>query len=377
MRFTETLIACMTLNAVSASSYTILLSDFTSQTDDWGAGADHFRSTQDAIDPGNWYMRVEINMFGGETNKNRMVVRRPVASDVIGSDPWLVDFNAKAIQSVELDFNNWSADEPVYLRLALSNVTKPMISSGTWWVSTKYATFPPGSGWGSASFNITEAEMQRVGDFNGGFGQDTFEETLSNIQGFRLIASSTGSSALGDEFSGAIGVDNIRLISSICIGENTLIATDSGEVEIQDLTPSHSVDGERVRDVTKQYIGVSAEVQRMVKIAQNALHPGVPNRDTFLTDYHMVYHPLYNYGKGVQASQMVNRETIEYVAYEGHVYNVLFDRYRHIEGHNLTLGTLPPAQRQRWESALVFGSRRARGHPARVETMVGTPYDDV
>ncbi len=193
----------------------MLLSDFTSQMDDWEAGADHFRSTQDAIDQGNWYFREEINMLGGETNKNRMVVRRPVASNVIGSDPWLGNFNAKGIQSVELDFNNWSADEPVYLRLALSNVTKPMISSGTWWVSTTYVTFFPESGWGSASFNINEAEMQRVGDFNGGFGQDTFEETLSDIKGFRFIASSTGNSALGDEFSGAIGVDNIRLISSI------------------------------------------------------------------------------------------------------------------------------------------------------------------
>ena len=154
-------------------------------------------------------------MLGGETNKNKMVVRRPVASNVIASDPWLGDFNAKGIQSVELDFNNWSADETVYLRLALSNVTKPMISSGTWWVSTTYATFLPGSGWGSASFNITEAEMKRVGDFNGGFGQDTFEETLSDIKGFRFIASSSGDSALGDEFSGAIGVDNIRLISTI------------------------------------------------------------------------------------------------------------------------------------------------------------------
>ena len=208
------LFAC-SFSSLFGSSYTVLLSDFTSQTDDWEAGANHFRSSQDAIDPGNMYFREEINMFGGETNKNRMVVRRPVASNVIGSDPWLGNFNARGIQSVELDFNNWSADEPVYLRLALSNVTKPMISSGTWWVSTTYATFLPGSGWGNASFNITEDEMQRVGDFNGGFGQDTFEETLSDIKGFRFIASSTGSSALGDEFSGAIGVDNIRLISSI------------------------------------------------------------------------------------------------------------------------------------------------------------------
>ena len=208
------LFAC-SFSYLFGSSYTVLLSDFTSQTNGWEAGADYFLSTQDAIDPGNSYFREEINMLGGETNKNRMVVRRPVASNLIGSDPWLGNFNARGIQSVELDFNNWSGDEPVYLRLALSNVTKPMISSGTWWVSTTYVTFLPGSGWGSASFNITEAEMQRVGDFNGGFGQDTFEETLSNIQGFRFIASATGSSALGDEFSGAIGVDNIRLISTI------------------------------------------------------------------------------------------------------------------------------------------------------------------
>ena len=208
------LFAC-SFSSLFGSSYTVLLSDFTSQTNGWEAGADYFLSTQDAIDPGNSYFREEINMLGGETNKNRMVVRRPVASNLIGSDPWLGNFNARGIQSVELDFNNWSGDEPVYLRLALSNVTKPMISSGTWWVSTTYVTFLPGSGWGSASFNITEAEMQRVGDFNGGFGQDTFEETLSDIQGFRFIASATGSSALGDEFSGAIGVDNVRLISSI------------------------------------------------------------------------------------------------------------------------------------------------------------------
>ena len=208
------LLACSS-NCLFGSSYTVLLSDFTSQTDGWAGGAYHFLSTQDAIDPGNSYFREESNMFGGETNKNRMVVRRPVASTVIGSDPWLGNFNTKGIQSVELNFNNWSADEPVYLRLALSNVTKPMISSGTWWVSTTYVTFLPESGWGSASFNILETEMQRVGDFNGGFGQDSFLETLSDIKGFRFIASSTGNSALGDEFSGAIGMDNVRLISSI------------------------------------------------------------------------------------------------------------------------------------------------------------------
>ena len=208
------LLACSS-SCLLGSSYTQLVSDFTIETDDWGGGANSFLSTQDAMDPGNSYLRKEININGGGGLKSKMIVRRPVDSTVIGSDPWLGNFNAKGIQSVELDFNNWSADEPVYLRLALSNVTNPMISSGTWWVSTTYATFSPGSGWGGASFNILETEMQRVGDFNGGFGQDSFIETLSDIKGFRFIASSTGNSAHGDEFSGAIGMDNVRLISSI------------------------------------------------------------------------------------------------------------------------------------------------------------------
>ena len=54
-----------------------------------------------------------------------------------------------------------------------------------------------------------------MGDFNGGFGQDTFQETLADIKGFRFISSSTGDSALADEFSGAVGMDNVRLISAI------------------------------------------------------------------------------------------------------------------------------------------------------------------
>ena len=197
------------------SSYTELVSDFTLQTDNWGGGAPSTLSTINAIDAGNSYLRKEININGGQTLQNRMIIRRPVNSSLIGSDPWLGDFIARGVQRVELDFNNWSIDETVYLRLALSNVTNPMQSTGTWWVSTTYATFAPESGWGHASFNIIEDEMQRVGDFNGGFGLDSFVDTVSDVKGFRFIASSTGNSALGDEYSGTIGMDNVRLISAI------------------------------------------------------------------------------------------------------------------------------------------------------------------
>ena len=114
------------------------------------------------------------------------------------------------------------------------------------------------------------------------------------------------------------------------------------EVEIERLTPSDTIDGSRVIDITKQYVRATPENQRMVEIPKDALGQGVPNKDTFLTDYHMVYHPMYNDGKGVQASHMVDEKTIRYVGYEGHVYNVLLQKYGRIRGHNMTIGTLPP-----------------------------------
>ena len=144
-------------------------------------------------------------------------------------------------------------------------------------------------------------------------------------------------------------------VNIVCVGEGTLIETDGGEVRIEDLTPSHTIGGQYVRNVTKQYVNTTADAQRMVQISRDALNPGVPNRDILLTDYHMVYHPKYNNNRGVQASQMVDNDAIRYVAYTGHVYNILFDKYRRVRGHNTTLGTLPPAHEKRWEASLVFG----------------------
>ena len=201
-----------TCSSLCGSSFTYALSDFTSGLDGWGGGADGEISTEGAINAGNDYMRKEIDLDGAGGTKARMVVRRPVNSVSLASDSWLGDFISKGIQSVQLDFRVWSSD-PIYLRLALSDVTNPMISTGTWWVSKTYFKFNQQDGWGTASFNLIENEMQRVGDFNGGFGTDSLQTTLSNVNGFRFIGSSSGNSALGDQFSGVIGMDNIKLIS--------------------------------------------------------------------------------------------------------------------------------------------------------------------
>ena len=56
--------------------------------------------------------------------------------------------------------------------------------------------------------------MHRVGNLGGTIGLDTFEDTLSNINGLRILSSTLGFAAIGDEFYGVVGMDNIQLISA-------------------------------------------------------------------------------------------------------------------------------------------------------------------
>ncbi len=214
--FYTSLLCCGSL--LYGSSFTYALSDFTSDLDGWGGGADGAMSTVGAINTGDPYMRKEIDLDGGGGYKARMVVRRPTDPTIIASDPWLGDYIAKGIQRVELDFKNNSESDTVFLRLAISNVANPQISTGTWWVSTTFYNFSAldsgGGQWERVSFNITESEMQPVGTVNSETpGTDSFEETLSNVRGFRFISNGNGYSAIGAEYSGVIGMDNIELIA--------------------------------------------------------------------------------------------------------------------------------------------------------------------
>ena len=201
-------------SSLFGSSFTYALSDFTSDLDGWGGGADGEISTVGAINAGDPYMRKEIDLDGGGGYKARMVVRRPTDPTVIASDPWLGDYISKGIQRVELDVKNSSESDTVFLRLAISNVANPQISTGTWWVSTTYYNLSPEGQWEHVSFNLLESEMQRVGTVNSDTpGTDSFEETLSNLRGFRFISNGNGYSAIGAEYSGVIGMDNIELIA--------------------------------------------------------------------------------------------------------------------------------------------------------------------
>ena len=87
------------------------------------------------------------------------------------------------------------------MRIAISNLANPQQSGGTWWASSTPVFFAPESGWGYASFEINESSMQRVGNLTGELGVDTFEDTLSDINGFRILSSTLGYGAI-DEFYG-------------------------------------------------------------------------------------------------------------------------------------------------------------------------------
>lgn len=189
--------------AAIGSNYVAALSDFSQDLEGW-QGAFYERSDVEGQTLGDYYLRKPVGILSDDRG-NKVIARNT------GSD-WTGDFVARGIVELQLDFNNWSDSDPVYLRLGLSNVTNPQISTGTWWVSDTPVYFAPLSGWGSASFTISESAMHRVGDLSGGIGTDTFAATLADIKGFRIFSSTLGYSAIGDEFYGVVGMDNIQLI---------------------------------------------------------------------------------------------------------------------------------------------------------------------
>jgi len=181
------------------------ISDFSNDLDGWEPLNPWLRSSVDGISQGDFYMRMPVGINPGNKG-SKLIAFNP-------TDAWTGDFIAKGVTGVSLNFANWSESDPAYLRIAISNLANPQQSGGTWWASSTPVYFAPESGWGSASFEINESSMQRVGNLTGELGLDTFDETLRNINGFRILSSTLGYGAIGDEFYGVVGMDNIQLIS--------------------------------------------------------------------------------------------------------------------------------------------------------------------
>ena len=188
---------------LSASSVHTI-SHFSEGFDGWQPANPWEISTQEVLEADNAYLRMPVG-FGGNRG-SKLIAFNP-------TEAWTGNFNQKSIIRVQLNFRNWSETDEVYLRIAISNLANPQQSGGTWWVSKDYAYFGPESGWGSATFEINADAMRRVGNIDGILGTDSFNSTLESIQGFRILSSTLGYAATGEEFYGVVGIDNIELIA--------------------------------------------------------------------------------------------------------------------------------------------------------------------
>ena len=197
-----------------ATTTNALTSDFSDDLDGWEPLNPWLRSSVDGLSEGDFYMRMPVGINPGNKG-SKLIAFNP-------TNTWTGDFVSKGVTGVSLNFANWSESDPVYLRIAISNLANPQQSGGTWWASSTPIYFAPESGWGTASFQINESSMQRVGNLTGDLGLDTFEDTLSDINGFRILSSTLGYGAIGDEFYGVVGMDNIQLIT---IPEPSFIAS--------------------------------------------------------------------------------------------------------------------------------------------------------
>ena len=153
---------------------------------------------------GNDYLKMDVGMNSG--NQGSRLVAYTQASD------WTGDYITRKVDSIKFDFFNSSTFETATIRLALSSAASPQVADSNWWVSHQSYEVFPDSDWVNLTFAINEDLFSKVGIINGQPGTESFNETFSNIYTLRIISSTLGDIAIGDEFYGTVGIDNVQLI---------------------------------------------------------------------------------------------------------------------------------------------------------------------
>lgn len=158
--------------------------------------------TAGGISPGNPYFKIEADGIG---KFGRMIT--------FNWEPeWTGDYMSTGVSGLQLDLANMSDSDEVFLRVALGNRASPQQSGGTWWVSKTAQIVPLESGWTSVFLPIAESEMVVVGNIEGQSDNESFADTLSDIRNIRIISAAVPFGAIGDEFYGDVGIDNVALV---------------------------------------------------------------------------------------------------------------------------------------------------------------------
>lgn len=129
------------------------------------------------------------------------------------------------------------------------------------------------------------------------------------------------------------------IISGICFIGSTQIATDQGDIEIQNIsTKKHTIRGQQIDAITRtEFYG-----KNLIKIEKDAFMKNVPNKDVVLTTEHQVMYKK----RMVRAIDLLNMrvsEKIQKIKYNGEImYNILMENHGIMVAQNMIVETLHP-----------------------------------
>jgi len=136
--------------------------------------------------------------------------------------------------------------------------------------------------------------------------------------------------------TGTVARVNLNALNSnICFSEGSIVSTDQGDVEIQNIDITyHTIRGNKIVALTE----TQSVDDYLVKIKKNAFG-NVPTQDTETTGNHMIFNGL----SMVRAKTLINNATIEKIPYCGlPLYNILLDKHDVMMVNGLVCETLNP-----------------------------------
>ena len=125
--------------------------------------------------------------------------------------------------------------------------------------------------------------------------------------------------------------------SNICFVAGTMVNTDQGQVEIQNIVPGeYTINNKKIINITKTFM----TDDKLVHFKKGSIGKNIPNKDTIMSGFHQIKYktkPIYAY----KLANMLNN--VKFIKYEGQpLYNIMMEDWEFINVQNLTVETLHP-----------------------------------
>lgn len=121
-----------------------------------------------------------------------------------------------------------------------------------------------------------------------------------------------------------------------CLVAGTMITTDQGEIKIEELTKTNTINGLKVLGLSKNHVNSGEE---MVLIEKDAFDENVPVKDVCMSNGHRVQYK----GQLVKCTDLIGEnEKIKMTKLEENqiIYNVLLEKYTTMKANNMDVETL-------------------------------------